>query len=194
MLCKILRRGATNPTRATKVVRTFSSEVAETENTTTSVQKTQGQDLGGVTAGRKRMEELRDNAYLEYKQYPNHIGHFNPDSPDYVKSEREEDLVRREVKGYNDIIDNFKNCLKLQEELYDAIEKMDRPYLTGTPGLDANVYDTVKDYSTPVDGYVNENEETDAVLNEMDGNKHRYIRNEMYHRKQSIPSNIQRWQ
>jgi len=48
------------------------------------------------------------------------------------------------------MIDEFKTNVRLQEEVYDMIDNMDRPYLRGVAGLDKNVYDTVKDYSKPV--------------------------------------------
>ena len=194
MLCKILRTRSAQPQSAVQFVRSFGSDIAKGEHGHSALSTAQARDLAGTSKGRARLEELKQNAFLEYKKYPNHIGHWNPESPDYVESPREEDFLKRQVKGYNDIIDNFKNCLKLQEELYDAIEKMDRPYLKGTPGIDANVYSTVKDYSVPFEGYENQVYDNDAELNDDSGNQHRYIRNEMYIRKGFTPSNIKRWQ
>lgn len=194
MLCKILNRGASQSTKMVRLARTFGSDVAKTKKTSSSVQKTQKKDITNTTHGKNLLADLKENAFLEYKKYPSHIGHWNPDSPEYVYSEMDEDLLKREVEGYNDIVHNFKNCLKLQEELYEAIERMDRPYLRGTPGVDANVYDEVKDYSHPVEHYYNESQYWADRQNSEDGNQNRYIRNEIYHRKGIIPSNMKRWQ
>jgi hypothetical protein len=55
------------------------------------------------------------------------------------------------VNDYNKIIDDLKLGLKLQIEVNEKLQQMDRPYLRGKAGLDKNVYATgVKDYSQSV--------------------------------------------
>ena len=100
--------------------------------------------------GREFIQYLKENAYVEYKEYPNHIGHWNPKSPEYIGSHREEHTLKSHIDGYNAMVDEFKSNVKLQEEVYDMLDTMDRPYLKGTPGIDRNVYDELKDYSNPV--------------------------------------------
>ena len=62
-----------------------------------------------LMSGRDYINLLRENTYVDYKEMPNHIGHWNKDSPDYVSSPREEDGLQRHVDGYNDIIRQFKS-------------------------------------------------------------------------------------
>lgn len=50
---------------------------------------------------------------LEYKTRPNHIDHFNKDSPNYIYSELDETNLRVDTKSKNDYINTFKNDLKL---------------------------------------------------------------------------------
>jgi hypothetical protein len=37
------------------------------------------------------------------------------------------------------VIDNFKNDLKVQREVWEAINNLDRPYKKGIPGVDTNL-------------------------------------------------------
>lgn len=37
------------------------------------------------------------------------------------------------------MIDNFKNDLKVQREVWEAINNLDRPYKRGVPGVDKNI-------------------------------------------------------
>lgn len=198
MLCKILRKQAKLARFPGTISRKFASsdlteqqqggEVAQTQTTPAT---------SSIEGGRRRMQELKDVAYMDYKEYPTHIPHWNPESPDYVASPREEELLKRQVDGYNDIIDNLKHCLQLQEELYQAVERMDRPYLTsGRAGLDKNVYDQVQDYSNSTGhNYQNPIDVQNDFLEDMGGNIHRYIRNEVWNYEPSkTPSNILKWQ
>jgi hypothetical protein len=50
---------------------------------------------------------------MEYKEYPLHISHWNPNSPDYVHSEREELIMHNHVADYNTIINDLKLGFKL---------------------------------------------------------------------------------
>jgi len=81
---------------------------------------------------------LEENALINYKVYPA-LPHQDPHSPDYVHSELDEYHDQVEVEAYNTIINNFKNDLKVQREVWDAIAKLDRPYKKGIPGIDTNL-------------------------------------------------------
>lgn len=85
---------------------------------------------------------------MDYKKYPYHIDHWNPDSKNYVKSHLEEDRLHKQINDHNNIIDDFKNSLKIQKQVIEKIQKLDRPYLkTGEKGNTKNIYNPIKDYS-----------------------------------------------
>lgn len=196
MLCKFLRKAPSKGKYSEIILRNFSSsEVAKNQSSST-ITTSRGGVAHDIEIGRKMTSDIENSAYMEYKQYPLHISHWNPDSPDYVESPREEDFLRRQIDGFNDVIDNLKNCIKLQEELYDAVERMDRPYLTsGKPGLSKNVYAQVQDYSSPTGhNYMNPLDVEDRFLQDTGGNIHRYIRNAPFHVQTFTPSNILQWQ
>lgn len=69
------------------------------------------------------------------------LPHQDPNSPEYVHSEVDEDYEQREVKDYNEIISQFKHDMKLQREVWDSISKLDRPYKRGIRGIDTNLND-----------------------------------------------------
>lgn len=95
----------------------------------------------------KRGGKAEDFVSMEYKKYPFHIDHWNPDSPNYIHAPREENRLKNQINDHNEMLDQFKHDLKLQIQVMEAIQTLDRPYLReGTPGIDRNVYDTVKDY------------------------------------------------
>jgi len=95
----------------------------------------------------KRGGKAEDFVSFEYKEYPKHIDHWNPESPNYVESPREESRLKTQIKEHNDMLDQFKRDLKLQIQVMEAIQTLDRPYLReGTPGIDRNVYSELKDY------------------------------------------------
>ena len=71
---------------------------------------------------------------MEYKKYPTHISHNNPISKDYVHSERDEYKQNILIDEYNNTIRALKNDLHMQKQVYDVLEKMDRPYKKGIPG------------------------------------------------------------
>jgi len=144
--------------------------------------------------GREYIEWLKESAFLEYKSYPNHIGHWNPESPEYLESSREEHTLKSSVDGYNSLIDEFKTNIKLQEELYDMIDTMDRPYLRGTAGLDKNVYDEVKDYSKPVGHNQPNNREWTQDMLAGDSNIHRWVSNTPFIPKMTPLSNELEWE
>jgi hypothetical protein len=81
---------------------------------------------------------LEENVLLAYKNYPA-FPHQDPTSPEYIESELDEYHDRTDVQEYNKIIDQFKNDLKVQREVWDSIDKLDRPYKKGIPGVDTNL-------------------------------------------------------
>lgn len=84
------------------------------------------------------MQKLEENAKTSYKKYP-YLPHQDPSSPEYIPSELDEYHDKVEVTAYNTVIDNFKNDLKVQREVWDAINNLDRPYKKGTPGIHTNL-------------------------------------------------------
>lgn len=84
------------------------------------------------------VRQLEENVYLNYRAYPA-LPHQDPSSPDYVHCELDEYHDKEEVKAYNDVINQFKNDLKIQREVWKAIAALDRPYKRGTPGIDTNL-------------------------------------------------------
>lgn len=146
--------------------------------------------------GRERMKAVSEVAVMEYKEYPaKRIAHFNHDSPKFVDAHRDEEELNTEVTAFNNTIDELKTNLRLQEEVYGMIEKMDRPYLRGVKGLETNVYDRVKDYSNPT-GHNNESpQENEQNLLKAASNKHRFINDAVFNYKfLSEMSNIKAWQ
>lgn len=84
------------------------------------------------------LQKMQENAKLSYKQYP-YLPHQDPNSPEYIYSELDEYHEKTEANAYNTLIDNFKNDLKLQREVWNAINNLDRPYKRGIPGIDTNL-------------------------------------------------------
>ena len=193
MLCRGIIRGNNAILRTKVLPRLFSADIEQSSGGAgglTVADRTEINRVSNVQEGRQRLQDIRQDAYMEYKEYPLHIGHWNPNSPDYVHSERDESILNRSIDGYNEIIDNLKTSLKLQEELYDAIERMDRPYLRGTPGLNKNVYEQLQDYGTPVNDQKNECVEENEVLGLLNGplaNRNRYIRDITWHSNEIVP-------
>jgi hypothetical protein len=99
------------------------------------------------------LPDLEKYAKLEYKEYPYYLSHYDPESPDYIASERDDYKRRIAVDSYNNIIDKLKHDLAMQKQVDEALAGLDRPYLRGKPGIDCNVTGGLKDYF-PVDvGY-----------------------------------------
>lgn len=79
-------------------------------------------------------------AYLEYKKHPSTtLSHSDPKSKDYVHSERDEYADDVTTNSHNSLIDTFKSNLQMQRKVHDILQKMDRPYLRGVPGVTRNV-------------------------------------------------------
>ena len=84
------------------------------------------------------LKKLEENAKVEYRVYP-YKPHQDPSSPEYIPSELDEYHDKLYVSAYNTVIDNFKNDLKVQREVWDAINNLDRPYKRGIPGVHTNL-------------------------------------------------------
>ena len=91
-----------------------------------------------------------NDVYLEYKKYPLYE-HGDKKSKKYIPAERDEYNEETTVKAYNKIIDEFKHCIKTQEQVYKTLNTMDRPYLNGIPGVEKNISGTAakEGYSPP---------------------------------------------
>jgi hypothetical protein len=89
--------------------------------------------------------KLTEIAHLEYKKYPN-APHNDPNSPEYVHSERDEYHDKSRIGAYNRIIDRLKADVKMQEEVYQIIANLDRPYRNGEPGITKNITGGLRDY------------------------------------------------
>lgn len=139
--------------------------------------------------------KIEDIAVMEYREFPIHIGHFNPESPDYIEAPRDESLLKRSIESHNEIINGLKRDLKIQREYQEAIQQLDRPYLRSlTPGVDRNVYDEVKEYSEPLrdprKNHLQRMDDVYAVLS----NEKMPINNVPYVSIKSPASNIQQWE
>ena len=133
---------------ATQTVKTPSKE----EKTESTPEKTQI-DYNGLFNFAEYIQrggKVEDIVDMEYKNFPSEIEHWNPSSPKYIQSDQDEADIQRSINSHNAIIDQFKRDLKLQREYQAAIQKMDRPYLKGTPGIDKSVFDAPRDYSESV--------------------------------------------
>lgn len=146
-------------------------------------------------AGRERMRAIEEVAIVEYKSIPA-LAHWNKDSAEYVPAERDEQELQRANDAFNSHIDNLKKSLKLQEEIYQKIEAMDRPYLRGTPGMNTNVFrGQVKDYSNPTGHNFRSVEEVEEELHKEHANKNRFVNDIVFtHKFSQDPSNIKQWQ
>lgn len=91
-------------------------------------------------AGEKEayLKLLEENALVGYKVYPA-LPHQDPHSPEFIHSELDEYHDQTDVQEYNRVIDNFKNDLKVQREVWNALAQLDRPYKRGIPGVDTNI-------------------------------------------------------
>jgi hypothetical protein len=144
--------------------------------------------------GREYVQWLEDSAYTEYKEYPNHIGHWNPQSPDYIPAHREEEWKQKSVDGYNWMITEFKSNIKAQKEVYDMVDSMDRPYLRGVAGIDKNVYEQVQDYSNPIGHDQINYREVHQEVSKADGNLHRWVSNTPWIPNHTKLSNEIQWE
>jgi hypothetical protein len=139
-----------------------------------------------------KIDELTN---VEYKSFPADIGHWNPESPEYIESPLDEERLRKSIKSHNDIIDGFKRDLEIQRQYQEAIQHMDRPYLhSTTPGIDSNVYATVKDYTIPFRGA----RKTPELINDQGlqnlSNEKWPVNMAAFHSKTKELSNILEWE
>lgn len=84
------------------------------------------------------LSQIEDNAYVEYKQYP-YLPHQDPNSKAYIASELDEYHDKTEAAAFNSVIDQFKHDIRLQKEIWNAIDKLDRTYKKGIPGVHTNL-------------------------------------------------------
>jgi hypothetical protein len=166
----------------------------------TQVQRVNGQD---VTQHRENIlssfrvhsdvDTLEANIDWQERKYPDHIGHWNPEHPDYVHAPRDEHKMKCQVRDHNEMLQEARANIDLQREVYRQLDSMDRPYLSGRRGIDRNVADQVQDYTEPVGHNMLHPELTRDVLYEGEKNQHRFINNFPFPVKQYEPSNVRRW-
>lgn len=138
------------------------------------------------------LKKLESNSKVEYKKYP-YQPHQDPKSPEYIHSELDEYHDEVEVKAYNEVIDNFKNDLKVQREVWEAINNLDRPYKKGIPGIDTNI-----DPSGPVKpklqdlGFKRRGDENEQIPHTF-ANEDRFIANSPFHSNLEF-KHIRQWE
>ncbi len=81
---------------------------------------------------------IEADATVEYRTYPL-LPHQDPAAPEYVPSVLDEYHDKTEVAEYNRVIDEFKNKLKVQREVWAALDGLDRPYKRGVRGIDTDL-------------------------------------------------------
>jgi len=132
---------------------------------------------------------------VEYKSFPSDVTHWIPESPEYVESPLDEERLRKSIKSHNEIIDGFKRDLEIQRQYQEAIQNMDRPYLhSSTPGIDSNVYSSVKDYSIPFRNPLKTPEQVNNEGLQTLSNEKWPVNAAAYHSRISKPSNILEWE
>lgn len=142
----------------------------------------------------RRGNKAEDVVDFEYKQYPNHIDHWNPESEGYIDAPREEKNLRDSITEHNDVLDQFKKDLKLQEQITEALANLDRPYLReGIPGQTKNVYSELADYRDQKIEELAINREFDAVYDAY-SNEKMYINNTPFPTKTIKFSNEIEWE
>lgn len=135
------------------------------------------------------LAKIEENAYVEYKQYP-YLPHQDPKSKQYIASELDEYHDKTEAYAFNSVIDQFKHDIRLQREIWDAIDKLDRTYKKGIPGVHTNLPQGVQKPKLQDLGF----ERRDVVNGENHtfSNEDAFISNTPYELAW-VPSNIKEW-
>lgn len=90
--------------------------------------------------------DLNEAVANNRKNYPFHIPHWNPKSPDYIPSELDEGDMKVQVEEHNRIIEDFERDLKVQQHVKYLWDKEMNAELEGERGNTKNVYPQVKNY------------------------------------------------
>jgi hypothetical protein len=61
--------------------------------------------------------KIEDVAVLEYREYPYHITHYDPDHPDYIPDRKADYYARISTDQFNYQLDRLKSDLKMQREV-----------------------------------------------------------------------------
>lgn len=136
------------------------------------------------------LAKIEANAYMEYKKYP-YMPHQDPKSKAYIEAPLDDYHDKVEVDAFNAVIDQLKHDLQLQREIWAAIDKLDRPYKKGIPGVDTNLPGGPKPTKLQDLGFERRDflsYDTDTFLNQ-----DAFISNTPYELNW-IPSNIKEWQ
>ena len=139
--------------------------------------------------------KLEDIAYLDYKSWPN-IAHNDPHSKKYISSERDEYHDKVKVDSFNYYVDSIKRDIKLQNEVNRVLEKMDRPYKNGIPGIHKNITGGVRDYFPQGDlGFKTpKDDDDDKFLNEHFSNQARFTQQTIFTPKFAPLSHMKEWE
>ncbi len=130
---------------------------------------------------------------MSYRKYPN-ASHNDPNSKDYVHSERDEYHDKITVDAYNKVVDGIKHDIKMQEEVYRIIEKLDRtPH--GLAGNTKNITGGVRDYfpSTIPHKQISPEHNNDVFKQGFDNDK-RWTSNSVFYPKYSPIEAEAEWQ
>eukprot|EP01017_Pseudomicrothorax_dubius_P003968 TRINITY_DN106_c0_g1_i1.p1 TRINITY_DN106_c0_g1~~TRINITY_DN106_c0_g1_i1.p1 ORF type:complete len:513 (-),score=148.62 TRINITY_DN106_c0_g1_i1:146-1684(-) len=139
---------------------------------------------------------VEDYAYLGYKKFPTHIPHFDPKNKAYVPSERDEATVRYQVDSHNYLVDRLKSDLKMQRQVHEMLQRLERPYKTeGVPGNTKNFASGVKNYGAPQDiGFQTQDEELNKILEKDISNEDRWISQSIFTPKYKQLKHIEDWE
>mmetsp|Transcript_10448 Transcript_10448/g.11926 ORF Transcript_10448/g.11926 Transcript_10448/m.11926 type:complete len:516 (+) Transcript_10448:38-1585(+) len=137
---------------------------------------------------------IKDAAFLEYKTYPN-VAHNDPNSPQYIHSERDEYADSVKVKAYNKVVSDLKRDIKLQEAVHNILQKLDRPYKTeGLPGNTRTITGGLKNYGPKGDlGFKNDVGEHDEEIWPYK-NENRFLDQTIFYPKYAPVQHIIDWQ
>lgn len=61
----------------------------------------------------KEWPKIEDVATLEYREYPYHITHYDPDHPDFIPDRKEDYYARIKTDKFNYYLDRLKSDLKI---------------------------------------------------------------------------------
>lgn len=139
---------------------------------------------------RPDLKKIEEDAYVQYRKYP-YLPHQDPKSKAYIEAPLDEYHDRVEAEAFNTVIDQLKHDLQLQREIWDAIEKLDRPYKKGVPGVDTNLPGGPKHVKLPDLGF----ERRDILEYDVSTfqNEDSFIANTPYEENWK-PSNILEWE
>lgn len=127
---------------------------------------------------------------LPHEHSGHHDEHHHDDHGHHDPSPRDTQKEEVVINAYNALIKQLRNDIHMQNQVYQALEKMDRPYLKGVKGDQQSAKPLVS-YANPPDlGFpVKDMEWENNYLEKMMDNKDRWIGNTPFHQKYDKMSN-----